>query len=70
MLNALLGSAVRQQRIAVGTRWDFTPGAAAKLQFDYIDLDSDSAGVLINEQPEFERGGTVHVLSASVDFVF
>lgn len=71
VLNALLGSAVQQERIAVGTRWDFMPGAAAKLQFDYIDLDSDSSGVLINEQrDQFERGGTVRVLSASVDFVF
>lgn len=66
----LLSMATEQERVSVGTRWDFAPSAAAKFQLDYIDLDQGSPGVLINEGDEFERGDIVRVFSTSVDFVF
>lgn len=69
-LNGLLGSAPEQQRVALGARWDFARNAALNMQYDHIDLDDDSAGFLINEQPDFRRGGTVDLISATVDFVF
>lgn len=69
-LNQALGAAAAQKSISVGTRWDFARNLAMKVQFDYLDLDSGSPGVLINEQPGFERGGTVSLFSVALDFVF
>lgn len=69
-LNEFLASGPQQKSIAVGTRWDFARGAALKVQYDYLDLDDGSAGVLVNEQPDFERGGTVSLFSIALDFVF
>jgi len=58
-----------QSTVSVGTRWDFMQNVALKLQYDHIDLGADSAGTLINVQPGFERGGTVHLFSLTLDFV-
>lgn len=69
-LNELLADAAEQKRIAVGARWDFTPSMALKLQVDYLDLDAGSAGVLVNPQPDFRRGGSVTLISFALDFVF
>lgn len=69
-LNDLLGSAARQKSIALGARWDFAPSMALKLQLDYLDLDSDSSGVLVNPQPGFRRGGSATLVSLALDFVF
>lgn len=69
-LNSLLGSAAEQKSIAMGARWDFAPGADLKVQLDYIDLENGSSGVLINEQPDFRRGGKVVLFSTTLDFVF
>lgn len=69
-LNQLLGSAPEQRRVALGTRWDFARNAALKLQYEHLDLAAGSAGVLINEQPGFRRGGDVDLFSATIDFVF
>lgn len=69
-LNQLLGSAVEQKSIAVGARWDFARNLALKVQYDYLDLDAGSPGVLVNEQPDFRRGGTVSLFTATLDFVF
>jgi hypothetical protein len=41
-----------------------------KLQFDHINLGKGSAGTLINIEPGFQRGGTVNLLSISMDFVW
>ncbi len=71
ILNQILrGAAAEQSRIAVGTRWDFAPGAALKVQIDYLDLEDESNGTLTNIQPGFNPGGSVTVFSATVDFVF
>lgn len=64
------GVASQQKSISVGLRWDFARSAALKIQYDHLDLDDGSAGVLINPQPGFEPGGTVNLFSVAVDFVF
>jgi predicted porin len=69
-LNGLLGSAAQQKSVALGARWDFTRNAALKVQYDRIDLDDGSPGVLVNTQPGFEPGGTVNLFSVTLDFVF
>jgi len=69
-LNRLLGSAPEQQSLSLGVRWDFARNFALKVQFDHLNLDAGSAGVLVNEQPGFRRGGTASLFSATVDFVF
>jgi predicted porin len=69
-LNGLLGSAARQRSVSLGARWDFMRNAALKVQYDHIDLDAGSAGVLSNIQPGFRPGGSVSLFSVVVDFVF
>ncbi len=69
-LNDLLGSAPEQNSVTLGARWDFFRNLALKVQYDYIDLGAGSPGVLINEQPGFNRGGSVSLFSATIDFVF
>lgn len=56
--------------VTVGSRWDFTKNADLKLQYEHIDLDHDSSGLLINLQPGYKPGGKLNLVSASVDFVF
>ncbi|MDN3519417.1 porin [Aquisalimonas lutea] len=69
-LNVFLGSAAEQKSVSVGARWDFARNFALKVQYDRLDLDEGSRGVLINEQAGFRRGGTVNLFSAALDFVF
>ncbi len=70
VLSQLLGAAAQQKSLSAGVRWDFTRNAALKVQYEYLDLDTGSPGVLINTQPGFEPGGTVNLFSIAVDFVF
>lgn len=69
-LNYLLEASARQRSLSLGARWDFARNMALKVQYDHIDIDSGSQGVLINHQPEFESGGTVNLFSLTLDFVF
>lgn len=69
-LDAILGAAAAQKSLSVGARWDFAPGLALKVQFDHLDLDAGSPGVLINSQLGFRSGGSVSLFSAALDFVF
>jgi predicted porin len=69
-LNQMLGSAVQQKSISLGVRWDFIRNAALKVQYQHLDLDEGSPGVLTNIQPGFEPGGSVNLFSAAIDFVF
>lgn len=69
-LNDILGAAPAQKSVSLGTRWDFAPNFALKLQLDHMNLDEGSAGFLIDRQPGFRPGGTVSLFSASLDFVF
>jgi len=69
-LNAVLQSLPVQNTISAGVRWDFAKNVDLKLQFNRIRLGPNSAGLLINVQPNFQPGGTVNVFSATFDFVF
>jgi hypothetical protein len=69
-LNAALGSAPTQQTISLGARWDFRRNMDAKLQIDHSRIGAGSPGLLTNVQPGFRPGGTVNLLSATLDFVF
>jgi hypothetical protein len=66
----LAGAAASQQTMSVGVRWDAFNQVALKLQYDHLDLGAGSVGTLINVQPGFQRGGTVNLVSLSVDFVW
>jgi hypothetical protein len=69
-LNSLLGTLASQKTISVGARWDVIKNVDVKLQYDRINLGADSAGTLMNLQPDFQRGGTVNVASLAIDFVW
>jgi hypothetical protein len=69
-LNGLLGAVAQQKSITLGARWDFARNRALKVQYERIDLDDGSPGVLSNIQPGFEPGGEVDLFSVSLDFVF
>lgn len=59
-----------QSDLSAGVRWDFARNFDMKVQFEHIWMPSDSAGLLINEQPDFRFGSCLNVLSATLDFVF
>lgn len=71
-LNASLNNQFNgaQATTTIGVRWDFAKNTALKLQYDHIDLGSNSAGRLANVQPAFQRGSSVNLFSAALDFVF
>lgn len=69
-LNGVLGSTPVQHTISVGTRWDFMPHTDLKLQYDRIELGTGSPGTLSNLQPSFRDGGSVNLVSITIDFVF
>ncbi|MEO8135314.1 MAG: porin [Betaproteobacteria bacterium] len=69
-LNSALANKVDQSTISAGGRWDLFRNVAFKLQYDYIRVGADSTGMLRNTQPGFQLGSKLHVLSATVDFVF
>jgi hypothetical protein len=69
-VNALLSNKAVQDTASVGGRWDFAASATFKLQLDRSRLGESSSGSLINLQPGFQRGASVYVLTASLDFVF
>jgi hypothetical protein len=69
-LNALLESIPRQSTVSVGARWDFKRNLDFKLQADHTRMGADSYGTLINIQPGLRLGGTVNLISVTVDFVF
>jgi hypothetical protein len=68
-LNAALSATAVQRTISLGLRWDFTHTIDLKLQFDHTRLGAGSAGELTNLQPGFVPGGTVNLLTATIDFV-
>ncbi|EWG99225.1 hypothetical protein Q427_26100 [Halomonas sp. BC04] len=69
-LNHLLLSSARQRSLSLGARWDFARNMALTAQYDHIDIDGGSQGILLNLQPGFEPGGTVNLFSLALDFVF
>jgi hypothetical protein len=73
-LNAVLDSQLAvlptQSTLSVGVRWDLLRSAALKLQYDRVTPGAGSHGVFGNIQPGFQPGTTVHLISATFDFVF
>jgi hypothetical protein len=59
-----------QKSMTLGLRWDFMKNAAAKLQFDHIDLGANSYGQLVQRSTSYQPGGKLNLVSAAVDFVF
>jgi hypothetical protein len=68
-LNSFLGSITIQKTITLGARWDVLRNLALKLQYDHTRLGPGSPGTLINRQPDYRPGGTVNLISATIDFV-
>lgn len=60
-----------QSTATIGARWDFTKNADIKLQYDRVRLSADSNGNLINVPAgTILYGGTFHVISTTLDFIF
>ncbi len=58
-----------QKSLSVGVRWDVARNTALKLQYDRLDVGTNSRGTLANAQPGVQFG-KVNVVSLAVDFVF
>jgi predicted porin len=73
-LNGILASALEtirsQHTVSLGARWDFVRNVAAKVQFDHTLVDAGSDAQVRNLQPNYPTGGTLNLISVSVDFVF
>jgi hypothetical protein len=69
-LNASLAAIASQRTVSTGARWDFTRNVDFKLQIDRTTLGANSQGSLTNIQPGFQRGSSLDVFSATMDFVF
>lgn len=63
-------NASSQQSFSMGLRWDVMKHLAVKGQYDRVDLDTGSHGLLVNIQPGFRPSSSANVLSATLDFVF
>jgi hypothetical protein len=59
-----------QQTFSLGLRWDLAAKFALKAQYDHIDLDQGSDGLLSNQQPGFVPGSNLNLISVAVDYVF
>jgi hypothetical protein len=70
IFNGLVNVDTSQQTLSLGVRWDFARKFALKGQYDHIDLDRGSVGLLANLQPGFVPGGSLNVISIAVDYVF
>jgi hypothetical protein len=70
VLNSSLSTKPDKNTLSIGGRWDFARNIALKLQYDHTRIGAGSSGALSNLQPGFRLGGTVNVISATVDFVF
>jgi hypothetical protein len=69
-LNAALATIASQRTASIGARWDIKQSVDLKLQFDRTKLGENSQGWLTNLQPGFQRGSSLDVISATIDFVF
>ncbi|MBP8295310.1 MAG: hypothetical protein KAX84_04320 [Burkholderiales bacterium] len=69
-LNELLRVKLVQDTLTVGARWDFVRNAALKVQYDHTRIGEGSTGALGKLQPGFQPGGSLNLISATLDFVF
>jgi predicted porin len=60
-----------QKTSAAGVRWDFMKNIDAKLQYQRIDIGSDSIPTsFVNLQPGLRVGDQANVISGTIDFVW
>jgi len=59
-----------QKDYSVGVRWDFRKNMDLKVQYDRVQLPSNSSGYFINPQTGFSLGSSANVVSVVLDFVF
>jgi hypothetical protein len=69
-LNAILGSIPIQHTTSAGVRWDFMQDVDLKVQCDHTRMGKGSPGTLIQLQPDFRTGGTLNLVSATIDFAW
>jgi len=69
-LDFQLASIRAQHTISAGTRWDFARNVALKFQLDHTRVDAGAHAVNQDLQPGFPTGGTLNLISVSIDFVF
>jgi hypothetical protein len=61
---------INQSTISIGTRWDFLPHAALKLQLDSTKIQPYGWGLMWRESHLLPEQQRMTLLSASLDFVF
>jgi hypothetical protein len=69
-LNGILGLIAIEHTTSAGVRWDFMPDVDLKLQCDHTRIGKGSPGPLIQIQPDFRTGGTLNLISVTIDFVW
>jgi len=69
-LNQFLFAAPEQRTVSLGMRTEVSRNVAFKIQLDRSRVGSSSVGTLVNTQSDFTPGGTYHVISATLDFLF
>jgi hypothetical protein len=69
-VNLANATRIYQHTISVGTRWDFRPHAALKLQLDSTKTQRYGSGLLWVDGALQPEAGRMNLLSASLDFVF
>jgi opacity protein-like surface antigen len=69
-LNAILGSIAIQHTMSAGVRWDFMQDVDLKVQCDHTRIGKGSAGTLSQVQPNFRTGGTLNLVTVTIDFVW
>jgi len=62
------GTGVNQDDITLGVRYDFLDNIALKIQYDYLREYKDKSSLLMHFNNE--ESTTLHIFSATVDFVF
>ncbi len=69
-LNSILMKIAVQSTRTAGLHWDVGRNMALELQYDRVQPRTGSTGTLINVQPSFKPGSTLHITSLVFDFVF
>jgi predicted porin len=69
-LAGIVGNSGKQETVSLGLRWDFARNTDAKVQYDRVNLGTNSMGYFTNPTPSYKPGGSANIVTVSVDFVF
>lgn len=58
-----------QETLSVGTRWDFYPRMALKMQYDHTNIKANGYGLTVY-QPDTLKGTSINSLSLVLDWIF